>query len=250
MRAFEDVGVLVTGASRGLGAAIAEAFGAEGAFVGVTYRNQEDAASGVLERIRNVGGDGVCLRLDVRDADSVKDTVSAFRERVEPAVLVNNAGIVTDRPFAMLSAEEWRNVLDTNLDGTRRMIRAVLPTMMSRRAGSIVNVASVLGLAGGAQGVAYCASKGGVVNMTRALAIDLARHDIRVNAIAPGWFETEMNDTMFSDGGGRTYMDAGSAMGRPGVDGELDGAMLYLASDASSFVNGHILEVSGGWTAT
>ena len=149
--------------------------------------------------------------------------------------------------------ERFRYELEIDLVAPFALARDVARDAIANRLpASIVNIGSILGqVAGGKLRVpGYSAAKGGLHNLTRELASQWGRKGVRVNAIAPGWFETEMNDAMFDDAGGRAYMEAGAVMGRPGRDGELDGAFLFLASDASTFVTGHVLAVDGGWTAS
>ena len=144
----------------------------------------------------------------------------------------------------------WHQVFELNFFAPLKLARGFAGAL-HRGKGAIVNVTSIAGHSiHPFAGSAYSTSKAALSALTREMANEFAELGVRVNAIAPGWFETEMNDAMFSDGGGQAYMESGAAMGRPGIEGELDGAMLYLASDASSFVTGHVLQVSGGWTAT
>jgi NAD(P)-dependent dehydrogenase (short-subunit alcohol dehydrogenase family) len=166
-------------------------------------------------------------------------------------VLVNNAGIASSRPAEEESTDGFRRVLETNLVAPFALAREVAMHMLARGRGSIVNVASVLGLVGVGQvpDAAYAASKGGVVNLTRELAAQWARRGVRVNALAPGYFETEMTAAFFEDERGLRWITRKDPMGRPGSPGELDGALLFLASDASSYVTGQVLAVDGGWTA-
>jgi hypothetical protein len=167
-------------------------------------------------------------------------------------ILVNNAGMVDAEPALDEPVERFREVLAVNLVApfalAQRAARAMLDTA---EGGAIVNVASILGLRGIGQipQAGYAASKGGVVNLTRELGAQWARKGIRVNAIAPGWFESEMTEDMFADESGHKWVARRAPMGRHGREGELDGALLYLASDASSYVTGQILAVDGGWTS-
>lgn len=241
--------VLVTGASSGLGARFARVAAGAGATVVVAARRADRLAALVDEL-----GDAHAVEVDLTAAGGPEACVAEAIDRAGRVdVLINNAGISQVAPALEFSTEDFRHEIEIDLVAPFALARDVARDAIDHgRSASIINIGSILGeVAGGKLRVpGYAAAKGGLHNLTRELAAQWGRKGVRVNAIAPGWFETEMNDAMFSDGGGQAYMETGAAMGRPGVEGELDGAMLYLASDASSFVTGHVLEVSGGWTAS
>ena len=246
---LDDKAVLITGASSGLGARFARVASAAGATVVVAARRAErlaelvdelDDAHAVEVDLTAPGGPEACVARSIELAGRID-------------VLVNNAGISQVAPALDFSTEDFRHEIEIDLVAPFALAREVARDAITNdRSASIINIGSILGEVGGGKlrVPGYAAAKGGLHNLTRELASQWGRKGVRVNAIAPGWFETEMNDAMFSDGGGQAYMESGAAMGRPGIEGELDGAMLYLASDASSFVTGHVLQVSGGWTAT
>ena len=246
---LDDKVVLITGASSGLGARFARVASAAGATVVVTARRAErlaelvdelDDAHAVEVDLTAPGGPEACVARSIELAGRID-------------VLINNAGISQVAPALDFSTEDFRHEIEIDLVAPFALAREVARDAITNdRSASIINIGSILGEVGGGKlrVPGYAAAKGGLHNLTRELASQWGRKGVRVNAIAPGWFETEMNDAMFSDGGGQAYMESGAAMGRPGIEGELDGAMLYLASDASSFVTGHVLQVSGGWTAT
>ena len=246
---LDDKIVLITGASSGLGARFARVASAAGATVVVAARRAErlaelvdelDDAHAVEVDLTAPGGPEACVARSIELAGRID-------------VLINNAGISQVAPALDFSTEDFRHEIEIDLVAPFALARDVARDAITNgRPASIINIGSILGEVGGGKlrVPGYAAAKGGLHNLTRELASQWGRKGVRVNAIAPGWFETEMNDAMFSDGGGQAYMEAGAAMGRPGIEGELDGAMLYLASDASSFVTGHVLQVSGGWTAT
>ena len=246
---LDDRVVLITGASSGLGARFARVASAAGATVVVAARRADRLESLVAEL-----GAAHAVEVDLTAPGGPEACVARALEvagRVD--VLVNNAGISQVAPALDFSTEDFRRELEIDLVAPFALARDVARAAIAAdHPASIINIGSILGeVAGGKlRAPGYTAAKGGLHNLTRELASQWGRKGVRVNAIAPGWFETEMNDAMFSDGGGQAYMEAGAAMGRPGVEGELDGALLYLASDASSFVTGHVLEVSGGWTAS
>ena len=246
---LDDKVALITGASSGLGARFARVASAAGATVVVAARRAErlaelvdelDDAHAVEVDLTAPGGPEACVARSIELAGRID-------------VLVNNAGISQVAPALDFSTEDFRHEIEIDLVAPFALAREVARDAITNdRAASIINIGSILGEVGGGKlrVPGYAAAKGGLHNLTRELASQWGRKGVRVNVIAPGWFETEMNDAMFSDGGGQAYMESGAAMGRPGIEGELDGAMLYLASDASSFVTGHVLQVSGGWTAT
>ena len=246
MSRFEGRGVLVTGASRGLGRSIAEAFGAEGAFVGVAYRHRRDAAEEALGAVREAGGDGLCLEMDVREGESVRRAVAELEEHRPLGVLVNNAGVVHDRPFLMLSPREWANVLDVNLTGTYTCCRAALPSMMARREGAIVNVASVAAVRASPGQGAYSAAKGGVLALTRTLAKEASAYGIRVNSVIPGLLRTGMVARL--DRRKVEEHKASIPLGRLGTGSEAARVVLFLASDEASYVIGEAVTVDGGLT--
>ena len=246
---LDDKVVLITGASSGLGARFARVASAAGATVVVAARRAERLAELVDEL-----DDAHAVEIDLTAPGGPEACVARSIElagRID--VLINNAGISQVAPALDFSTEDFRHEIEIDLVAPFALAREVARDAITNgRPASIINIGSILGEVGGGKlrVPGYAAAKGGLHNLTRELASQWGRKGVRVNAIAPGWFETEMNDAMFSEGGGQAYMEAGAAMGRPGIEGELDGAMLYLASDASSFVTGHVLQVSGGWTAT
>lgn len=206
------------------------------------------------DRLRRLADELACsyqvcdVTVDPDRAALVETTLRRFG-RID--VLVNNAGIASTRPAEEETVDGFRRVIETNLVAPFALARLVGISMLERQRGSIVNIASTLGLVGLGQipDAAYSASKGGLVNLTRELAAQWAQRGVRVNAIAPGYFETEMTGDMLRDEKALKWVGRKDPMGRPGRPGELDGALIYLASDASSYVTGHILAVDGGWTA-
>jgi 3-oxoacyl-[acyl-carrier protein] reductase len=237
---------LVTGASSGLGAQFAKALGDNGAAVALVAR-RADRLKALKNDIEGKGGKAVAIEADVTDRTAMAHAFDAAEKAFGTVtILVNNAGIAHGGRAVEMPPEEWRKVLSTNLDavffwaqeGARRMLAA-------NKHGAIVNIASVLGLAVSKGAVAYATAKAGVVQVTKALAVELAFKGVRVNAIAPGWFVTEMNDDYLAG-------EAGAAikreipMGRFGNPGDLDGALLLLTSDAGSYITGATIVVDGG----
>ena len=238
---------LVTGASSGLGARFASVLDAAGARVVLVAQRADrlDSLAGELT-------DAVALPCDIADPASVTQLVALALEatgRID--VLVNNAGLSDPMPAEDEPLEVWHRILDVNLTGLFHVTQLAGRAMLAAGSGSVINVASILGLVASGQipQASYAASKGAVVNLTRELAVQWARRGVRVNAIAPGWFPSEMTEEMFGDEGSRRWMTRNTPMGRGGDGSELDGALLFLASDASSFVTGQTLAVDGGWTA-
>ncbi|NNF27152.1 MAG: SDR family oxidoreductase [Gemmatimonadetes bacterium] len=229
-----------------MGRTIAEAFGAEGAFVGVAYHLGREGAEETLAAVREAGGDGVCLEMDVRDDDAVRRAFGELQDRVPLEVLVNNAGVVQDNPFLMLSRREWANVLDINLTGTYTCSRAALGSMMARRTGAIVNVASVAAIRASPGQAAYSAAKGGVLALTRTLAKEASAYGIRVNAVIPGLLQTGMVARL--DRRRVEEHTASIPLGRLGAASEAARVVLFLASDEASYVIGESVTVDGGLT--
>ncbi len=241
--------VIVTGASSGLGDRFARVLHAAGATVVVAARRVDRLDALVSE----LGERALAVECDVADETSTAalvDTAIATYGRID--VLVNNAGTGGPAPAATMELEEFRRSVDVNLIGLFALSQQVARHMLAAGSGSIINIASILGLVAATpiKQAAYCAAKGAVVNLTRQLGTEWARRGIRVNAIAPGWFPSEMTQAeMFDDESGASFIRTHTPMGRPGRLDELDGALLFLAGDASSFVTGQILAVDGGWTA-
>jgi NAD(P)-dependent dehydrogenase (short-subunit alcohol dehydrogenase family) len=237
---------LVTGASSGLGENFARKLAAAGATVVVAARRM-DRLQALAAEIARDGGKAHAVQLDVTDRASVQAAVNeAVRTAGALDIVVNNAGIGESRPSIDLTEEDWRRVLDTNLDGVWRVAQESAKAMLAGgKGGSIVNIASVLGLRVAPQLLAYATAKAGVVQMTKALALEWARHKVRVNAIAPGYIETDMNrDVLRSDAG--QVLVKRIPQRRIGQPSDLDGALLLLASDAGSYMTGSIVVVDGG----
>jgi NAD(P)-dependent dehydrogenase (short-subunit alcohol dehydrogenase family) len=240
---------IVTGASSGLGARFARVLDAVGAQV-VLVARRADRLHELAAQLTNA----VALPCDLTDADAPDRVTGAAVEHFGRLdVLVNNAGITHTEPALEHTAEEFREVLDVNLVAPFALAQHGARIMLERgHGGAIVNIASIWGSVGVGQipDAGYAASKGGLVNLTRELAAQWARRGVRVNALAPGWFRTEMTEgRMFGDEAAERWMRSRTPMGRGGAEHELDGALLFLASDASSFVTGQTLVVDGGWTA-
>ncbi len=241
---------VVTGASSGLGVTFAQGLAGAGARVVVAARRRERIEALAKDLIAT-GHESVAVECDIADAGSVDRLVEATLARFGRVdVLVNNAGRANVAPAAAESAEDFRSVLEVNLVGAFVCAQRFGRVMLERKKGTIVNVASVFGLvaSGLIPQASYSASKGGLVNLTRELAAQWARLGVRVNGIAPGFFPSEMTSDMFGAEDGVRFIRRRTPMGRAGEPRELLGAMLFLASDASSYVTGQTIAVDGGWT--
>ena len=239
---------IVTGASAGLGARFARVLDGAGAKVAVAARRAER-----LEAVAAELTDPLVVPCDLADPDAPRVLVDATLDRYGRIdVVVNNAGISIIRPALDDDIDEFRRVVELDLVAPYAIAQLAARAMVaSGNGGAIVNVASILGMVGVGQipQASYTAAKGGLVNLTRELAAQWARKGVRVNTLAPGWFPSEMTAEMFSDAASHKWIASRAPMGRAGTAEELDGALLFLASDASSYVTGVVLPVDGGWTA-
>ena len=242
---------IVTGGSRGLGRDMAHALARAGATVAVTARKKEDCAD-TVSSIASGGGTAHAFALDVRSESSI----TAFAGAVEGEfgcvdVLVNNAGCNIRKPVLEVTWDDWSTVVDTNLRGTFFVSKAILPLILKQSAGGqslgrVINIGSVTSVFGYAGIVPYCASRGGVLQMTRAMADEFGPRGITVNCLAPGWFRTEQTKALYENPEWLAYLIDRIPARRPGKPDDLDGAVVFLASDASQYITGQILLVDGG----
>ena len=237
--------VLVTGGSRGIGAAIVRAFAAQGDAVVFLYREREREAGALVSEMRGAGRDVEGIRCDVSDGEDVRRVLGEVLRRYHRVdVLVNNAGVAHLGLFTDTDEAAWRRVMGVNLDGVYHCTRAVLPGMISRKAGCVINVSSMWGQVGGSCEVAYSASKAAVIGLTKALAKELGPSGIRVNCVAPGVIDTEMNAALSAED-----LDAiadETPLCRIGTAGEVAEVVRFLASAGAAFMTGQVLGVSGG----
>ena len=247
---FENRGVIVTGGAGGIGRETALHFAAEGASVTIADLDLE-LARRVAEQIEAQGGQGRAARLDVTDEQQTADVVeTAAAEMGSLDVIFCNAGIREICPAQDLPVDEWRRVIDVNVNGVFISAQAFARhCIANEKGGAIINTASTLGVVGSTARCAYTASKHAVVGMTKALAMDLAPHNIRVNAVGPGVIRTPLTERYFQDPDMAARIREVHAMGRWGEPSEIARAVLFLASDEASFCTGHNMVVDGGWTA-
>ncbi len=236
---------LVTGASRGIGAAIARSLARDGWPVGVNYRAGRSEAERVVEEIEAEGGRGVALAGDVADPGTPDELFSALEARYEGPVLVlvNNAGVSRDDLVPTLGDEEWSDVLETDLTAAFRMTRRALKSMMRARAGRIVNISSVVGLRANPGQANYAAAKAGLIAFTKTAAVEVARRGITINAVAPGWIDTDMTAGVDSE------LLASVPARRAGTPEEVAACVRFLVSAEAGYVTGAVLSVDGGLAA-
>ena len=237
---------LVTGSSRGIGRAIAEGYAAAGARVLI---NGRDAAA-IDAAVKAIGKSAIAAPFDVTSKAAIEAAVEKIEKDIGPIdILVNNAGMQQRAPFVDFPEEGWRKVIATNLDSVFFVTQAVARRMIARQRGKIVNICSVMSELGRPTIAPYTASKGAVKMLTKAMCAEFAKYGITANGISPGYFGTELNTALMKDEKFSAWVCARTPAGRWGKVEELQGAAIFLASDASSFVNGHILFVDGGMTA-
>jgi len=241
---------IVTGGSKGLGKAMAAGLASAGARIALVSRNLAEAESAANEIASEYDTEVIGLQVDVTQQSAVEELVATVTERFGRIdALINNAGINIRGPIGELSLEQFREVQQVNVEGTWIASRAVLPIMKQQQRGRIINLASTLGLVGLANRTPYATSKGAVVQLTRAMALEFADHHNTVNAICPGPFLTPMNEPIADTEEAKKFIVGAVAMNRWGNLEEIQGAAIYLASNASSYTTGSMLVVDGGWTA-
>jgi 3-oxoacyl-[acyl-carrier protein] reductase len=236
---------LVTGASRGIGAAIAKSLAAEGWAVGVNYRSDKEAADKVVADIESDGGKAVAIGADVADPGAADELFKSVESHFDAPVLVlvNNAGITRDDLAPSLDDDQWSAVIDTDLTAAFRLTRRALKSMMRARSGRIVNIASVVALRANPGQSNYAAAKAGLIAFTKTAAVEVARRGVTINAVAPGWIETEMTEGVSDD-----LLKAVPAR-RAGKPEEVAACVRFLVSDEAGYVTGAVLSVDGGLAA-
>ena len=236
---------LVTGASRGIGRAIALALAKEGADVIVNYASSAEAAKEVVSEIKALGRKAIALKFDVASFDEVQNAVKEAEENFGPIdILVNNAGITRDTLLMRMKEEDWDKVLGVNLKGAFNCSKAVIQGMMKRRFGRIINISSVIAFSGNPGQTNYAAAKAGLIGLTKSLAREVATRGITVNAVAPGYIETDMTAKIPEKI--KQAILAQIPMGRVGKAEEVAPAVVFLASEEASYITGAVIHVNGG----
>jgi 3-oxoacyl-[acyl-carrier protein] reductase len=235
---------IITGATRGIGKAIAETFAANGANVAFTYASSEEKAKAIEADLLAMGVKAKAYKSDAADMDAAQELVKeVLKEFGTIDILVNNAGITKDGLLMRMSEEDWDGVMDTNLKSVFNMTKSVMRTMMKNRAGAIINMSSVVGVKGNAGQANYSASKAGIIGFTKSVALELGSRNIRCNAIAPGFIETEMTAKLDADTV-QGWRDA-IPLKRGGTPEDVANLTLFLASDMASYISGQTINVDG-----
>lgn len=240
---LQDRVAVVTGGSRGIGKAIVLDLIHSGAKVVFTYLKNEEAAALVLDEIKELGGKAEAIRSDSKDFTRAKNVIEETVKRFGRIdILVNNAGIIKDKALMFMEPAEWQEVIDTNLTGYFNMAKACIVTMMKQKSGNIINISSVAGVVGTPRQVNYASAKAGIAGLTKSLAKEVASYNIRVNAVAPGYIETDMT----RDLKGKENLLKLIPCGRLGNPEEVAKAVTFLVSDKAGYITGQVIKVDGG----
>ena len=239
---------VVTGASRGLGQFMARALARAGADLIITSRNKTDCAD-LIKEIQSTGRKAEAFSLQLREESSITDFANTVLSKYKYIdVLVNNAGCNIRKTSLEITWDDWNTILETNLRGMFFLCKAFAPAMIARNYGKIINIGSVTSVFGYGGIVPYCASRGGVFQLSKALADEWGEYGINVNVLAPGWFQTKQNEELYQNKEWYDYICDRIPMRRPGKPNDLDGTIVFLASDASQYITGQIILIDGGIT--
>ncbi len=245
---LENQVVLVTGASRGIGAAISDVMGINGATV-VGTATSDNGAAAISERFKAAGINGVGMKLNVTDAEETAAVIAKISADFgNISILVNNAGITRDNLFMRMKDEEWDDVISTNLSSVYRLCRLVIKPMVKARGGRIINISSVVGITGNAGQVNYAAAKAGVLGLTKSMARELGSRSITINAVAPGFIESDMTDALPDEQ--KDKLKGEIALGRLGTPDDIAQTCLFLASPGAAYITGQTISVNGGMVMT
>jgi 3-oxoacyl-[acyl-carrier protein] reductase len=237
----------ITGASRGIGKAIAISLAKDGIYVIINYRNNEESAKEVLDEITNLGGNGEIIQGDISNFDESKEVIDKIvQECGKIDIMVNNAGITRDQLLLRMTEEDFDSVINVNLKGTFNCIKNVTRSMMKKRSGKIINIASVVGLSGNIGQSNYAASKAGIIGLTKSVAREFASRGIQVNAVAPGFIETDMTNTLSDQV--KDELLKRIPLNKLGKPEDVANVVSFLASDKADYITGQVITVDGGMT--
>lgn len=242
---LKDRVAIVSGGSRGIGRAIVLELACEGADVVFNYLKSKDLAEGVKKEVESKSKEALIFQADVKDLEAMKRMVAEAKKHFGRLdIIVNNAGILRDKALMFMEAEDWEEVISTNLSGAFNLVRAAIVTLMKEKRGNIINITSVAGIKGTPRQANYSASKAGLIGLTKSLAKEVAAYNIRVNAVAPGYVETDMLDGLKEDY--KKELLNNIPLGRFGTSEEVAKLVAFLASDKSNYITGQVISVDGG----